>query len=125
VEWCFDPLLAIYDRGLVIALRHRFITLMTMLARVALTGWLFVVIPKGFFPEQDTGLILGITEAAEDISPAGMSTIQQQVLGVVLKDPAVDTAGTISARAVRPRPRIRGVYSSLSSRKPSAQRSPQ
>jgi hydrophobe/amphiphile efflux-1 (HAE1) family protein len=93
LEWCFDSLLAIYDRGLVIALRHRFITLMTMLATVALTGWLFIVIPKGFFPEQDTGLILGITEAAEDISPAGMSTIQQQVLGVVLKDPAVDTAG--------------------------------
>ncbi len=93
LEWCFNSLLAIYDRGLVIALRHRFITLMTMLATVALTGWLFIVIPKGFFPEQDTGLILGITEAAEDISPAGMSTVQQQVLGVVLKDPAVDTAG--------------------------------
>jgi hydrophobe/amphiphile efflux-1 (HAE1) family protein len=93
LEWCFDSLLATYDRGLVIALRYRFITLMTMLATIALTGWLFIVIPKGFFPEQDTGLILGITEAAEDISPAGMSTVQQQVLGVVLKDPAVDTAG--------------------------------
>ena len=93
LEWCFNSLLATYDRGLVIALRYRFITLMTMLATIALTGWLFIVIPKGFFPEQDTGLILGITEAAEDISPAGMSTVQQQVLGVVLKDPAVDTAG--------------------------------
>ena len=56
-----------------IALRHRFVTLMTMLATVALTGWLFIVIPKGFFPEQDTGLILGVTEAAQDISPAGMA----------------------------------------------------
>ena len=73
LERCFDALLATYDRGLVVALRHRFITLMVMLATVAATGWLFVVIPKGFFPEQDTGLILGVTEAAEDISPAGMA----------------------------------------------------
>ena len=54
-----------------------------MLATVALTGWLFVVIPKGFFPEQDTGLILGITEAAEDISPDGMAALQQQVIAAV------------------------------------------
>jgi hydrophobe/amphiphile efflux-1 (HAE1) family protein len=93
LEWCFDGLLAIYDRGLVVALRHRFITLMTMLATVALTGWLFVVIPKGFFPQQDTGLILGVTEAAQDISPAGMATVQQRVIDLVLKDPAVATVG--------------------------------
>ncbi|MEA2791558.1 MAG: hydrophobic/amphiphilic exporter (mainly bacteria), family, partial [Acetobacteraceae bacterium] len=93
LERCFDALLATYDRGLVVALRHRFITLMVMLATVAATGWLFVVIPKGFFPEQDTGLILGVTEAAEDISPAGMATLQEQVIGVAKKDPAVDTIG--------------------------------
>jgi hydrophobe/amphiphile efflux-1 (HAE1) family protein len=93
LEWCFDGLLAIYDRGLVVALRHRFITLMTMLATVALTGWLFVVIPKGFFPQQDTGLILGVTEAAQDISPAGMATVQERVINLVLKDPAVATVG--------------------------------
>jgi hydrophobe/amphiphile efflux-1 (HAE1) family protein len=93
LERCFDGLLAVYDRCLVVALKHRFVTLMIMLATVAVTGWLFVVIPKGFFPEQDTGLILGVTEAAEDISPAGMAALQQQVIGVVLKDPAVDTVG--------------------------------
>ncbi|MEA2775689.1 MAG: hydrophobic/amphiphilic exporter (mainly bacteria), family, partial [Acetobacteraceae bacterium] len=93
LERCFDALLATYDRGLVVAIRHRFITLMVMLATVAATGWLFVVIPKGFFPEQDTGLILGVTEAAEDISPAGMATLQEQVIGVAKKDPAVDTIG--------------------------------
>ena len=81
LEWCFDALLAVYDRALVVALRHRFITLMVMLGTVAVTAWLFIVIPKGFFPEQDTGLILGVTEAAQDISPAGMSTLQQQVIG--------------------------------------------
>jgi hydrophobe/amphiphile efflux-1 (HAE1) family protein len=93
LERCFDALLAAYDRGLVVALRHRFITLMVMLATVVATGWLFVVIPKGFFPEQDTGLILGVTEAAEDISPAGMAALQEQVIAVARKDPAVDTVG--------------------------------
>jgi HAE1 family hydrophobic/amphiphilic exporter-1 len=89
LEHCFDALLAVYDRGLVVALRHRFITLMVMLGTVALTGYLFVIIPKGFFPEQDTGLILGVTRAAEDVSPAGMATLQQEVLAMVQKDPAV------------------------------------
>jgi len=93
LEWCFNALLAAYDRALVVALRHRFVTLMVMLATVALTGWLFVVIPKGFFPEQDTGLILGVTEAAEDISPAGMAALQHQVITTVMKDPAVAAIG--------------------------------
>src|SRR5271166_1607867 len=89
LEWCFDALLATYDRALVVALRHRFVTLMVMLATMAVTAWLFVAIPKGFFPEQDTGVLLGITEAADDVSPAAMSAIQEQVIGTVLKDPAV------------------------------------
>ena len=63
LEWCFDGLLAGYDRALVVALRHRFVTLMVMLGTVVLTGWLFSIIPKGSFPEQDTGLILGVTQA--------------------------------------------------------------
>jgi hydrophobe/amphiphile efflux-1 (HAE1) family protein len=93
LERCFDTLLAVYDRGLVVALRHRFVTLMVMVGTVLMTGWLFIIIPKGFFPEQDTGLILGVTEAAEDISPAGMASVQQQVIGLVMKDPAVSTVG--------------------------------
>ena len=55
----FDAILHAYEAGLKIALRHRFITLMVMFGTVALTGYLYVVIPKGFFPQQDTGLILG------------------------------------------------------------------
>ena len=93
LEWGFDAMLAVYDRALVVALRHRFITLMVMLATVAATGWMFMIIPKGFFPEQDTGLILGITTAAESISPDGMAAVQQEVLQTVLKDPAVASAG--------------------------------
>src|SRR5438309_1952966 len=93
LEWCFDALLAAYDRALVVALRHRFITLMVMLGTMVATGWLFVVIPKGFFPQQDTGLLLGVTEAAENVSPAGMSAIQEKVIGTALKDPAVQSVG--------------------------------
>jgi HAE1 family hydrophobic/amphiphilic exporter-1 len=93
LECFFDMLLAGYTRALVMALRHRFVTLMVMLGTVAVTIGLFVIIPKGFFPEQDTGLILGVTEASEDISPDGMAAIQQQVIGVALKDPAVADVG--------------------------------
>src|SRR5258708_34095402 len=52
----FDGLLNLYEAGLKIVLRHRFSTLMVMLGTVALTGYLYMVIPKGFFPQQDTGL---------------------------------------------------------------------
>jgi HAE1 family hydrophobic/amphiphilic exporter-1 len=93
LERFFQVLLAGYTRTLAVALRHRFVTLMVMFATVAVTVALFIVIPKGFFPEQDTGLVLGVTEAAEDISPAGMAAIQEQVIGTVLKDPAVATVG--------------------------------
>ena len=57
--------------GLRIVLRHRFITLMVMLGTIVLTGYLYVIIPKGFFPQQDTGMIVGITEASQDISFPG------------------------------------------------------
>ena len=66
-------LLAIYERGLKVALRHRFITLMVMFGTIALTGYLYYVIPKGFFPQQDTGMILGIAEAGQDISFQAMA----------------------------------------------------
>jgi hydrophobe/amphiphile efflux-1 (HAE1) family protein len=89
----FDGLLALYERGLKVALRHRFITLMVMLATIGLTGYLYFVIPKGFFPQQDTGLIFGIAEAAQDISYSAMMQRTEAVIGTVLKDPAVDSVG--------------------------------
>ena len=89
LERGLDGMVAAYDRALVVALRHRRITLGVMLLTVAATAGLFVVIPKGFFPQQDTGLIVGITEAAQDISPAGIMQRQQAVLAVVRQDPAV------------------------------------
>ncbi|MBV8408854.1 MAG: efflux RND transporter permease subunit, partial [Alphaproteobacteria bacterium] len=90
----FDALLHIYEAGLKIALRHRFITLMVMLGTVALTGYLYVIIPKGFFPQQDTGLILGQSEAAQDISYQAMQERQQALLDAIVRDPAVDTVGS-------------------------------
>jgi HAE1 family hydrophobic/amphiphilic exporter-1 len=92
LERSFDGLAAIYDRGLIAALRHRFITLLVMLATVAATLFLIVAIPKSFFPEQDTGLIVGIAEGAQNISPQAMKDRMRAVLAVVTKDPAVAAA---------------------------------
>jgi hydrophobe/amphiphile efflux-1 (HAE1) family protein len=92
VEHLFDRLVGVYDRALIVALRHRRITLMVMLLAVFLTLVLFVTIPKGFFPQQDTGMIVGISEGAQDISPQAMMDRQRAVLGVVIKDPAVASA---------------------------------
>jgi hydrophobe/amphiphile efflux-1 (HAE1) family protein len=87
----FDSLLALYERGLRIVLRHRFTTLMVMLSTIVLTGYLYVIIPKGFFPQQDTGQIQGITGAAQDISFPAMSERQQAIVDVLLKDPAIQS----------------------------------
>jgi hydrophobe/amphiphile efflux-1 (HAE1) family protein len=89
----FDGLLNLYEAGLKIVLRHRFITLMTMLGTIALTGYLYVLIPKGFFPEQDTGLIIGLSEAAQDISFQAMAERQQALLNALVRDPAVASVG--------------------------------
>jgi HAE1 family hydrophobic/amphiphilic exporter-1 len=85
----FERLQGGYDRGLIVVLRHQFLTLMVMLATMAVTVVLFITIPKGFVPEQDTGLITGITEAAQDVSTEGLGQRQQRVAAIVQKDPAV------------------------------------
>ena len=77
------------ERTLDIALRFRFVTLMVFFATVALTGVLYVFIPKGFFPTQDTGIIIGITDAAQDSSFDQMSVLQQAANNVVLDNPNV------------------------------------
>ena len=90
----FDGLLNAYEAGLKIVLRHRFITLMTMIGTIALTGYLYVIIPKGFFPQQDTGLIIAQSEAAQDISFQAMQERQQAMLDALMRDPAVATIGS-------------------------------
>jgi HAE1 family hydrophobic/amphiphilic exporter-1 len=92
LERFFAGLVAIYDRALVVALRHRQITLTVMVLTICATAALFIAIPKGFFPQQDTGMIVGISEGAEDISPDAMVDRQEAVLNVVVKDPAVASA---------------------------------
>jgi len=92
LERFFDGLAAVYDRALVLALRHSFVTLLVMISTVAATLVLFVVIPKSFFPQQDTGLIVGIAESEQNISPQAMKDRVRAVLAVVTKDPAVAAA---------------------------------
>jgi hydrophobe/amphiphile efflux-1 (HAE1) family protein len=87
----FDGILNAYEAGLKIVMRHRFITLMVMLGTIVVTGYLYVIIPKGFFPQQDTGLIIGQSEAAQDISFQAMTERQQAMLDTIVKDPAVDS----------------------------------
>ena len=89
IEWGFDAMLDAYRRAIDVVLRHQFITMMTFVATVALTGALFMIIPKGFFPIQDTGMILGISEAGQDVSPTKMMQLQRQLADVIVQDPDV------------------------------------
>jgi HAE1 family hydrophobic/amphiphilic exporter-1 len=89
-ERAFDGLLHGYERGLDIVLRHRFPTLCVFFATLALSVFLFVVIPKGFFPQQDIGLLSGVSEASQDVSPERMMRYQEELGEVVRADPAVD-----------------------------------
>ena len=81
-----------YEAVLALALRYKLATLTVMLASIAATAVLFVVVPKGFFPQQDTGMIAGITEASADVSPAQMATLQQTVINIIAQDPSVANA---------------------------------
>src|SRR6185312_8288722 len=102
-EAAFDWMVRIYDRGLGWVLDHQALTLMATIATVALTFFLAVVIPKGLFPEQDTGMLLGITEAPIDVSFPAMSERQQQVVDVIRQDPDVDNvASFIGADGTNP-----------------------
>jgi hydrophobe/amphiphile efflux-1 (HAE1) family protein len=90
----YDWLLGHYESGLQRVLRHRRLTLVVTVATMGATVWLYGVVPKGFFPQQDTGVIMGTTEAAQDISFPAMAELQQRVARIVLADPAVATVGS-------------------------------
>jgi hydrophobe/amphiphile efflux-1 (HAE1) family protein len=103
LERGFAGLLQLYEAGLKVVMRHRLLTLLSLFATIALTAYLFVIIPKGFFPQQDTGMIQGISEAGEDISFPAMAERQQALVNVLLRDPAIDTVGSqIGANALTP-----------------------
>ncbi|WPO39155.1 multidrug efflux RND transporter permease subunit [Tardiphaga sp. 42S5] len=88
-ENAFDALLRAYERGLDLVLRWRLTTLMVFFATLVLSVYLFMIIPKGFFPQQDTGLITASSEASQDISFADMKVHQEELGKIVQADPDV------------------------------------
>ena len=94
IEAGFDALLSGYRRTLDIVLRHQAITLGVFFCTLALTVALAIEIPKGFFPTQDTGIISGLSEAAQGASPDEMVRLQQELGEVLLSDPDVEGFGS-------------------------------
>jgi multidrug efflux pump len=90
-EKVFDTTLSLYSRALKIVLRHQPLTLLITIATAALSIYLYIIVPKGFFPQQDTGRLQGSVQAAQDISFASMKNKMTQFVGIVMKDPAVET----------------------------------
>jgi HAE1 family hydrophobic/amphiphilic exporter-1 len=88
-ERAFERLLKGYETGLDFVLAHRFLTLLVFLATLALSVILFIYIPKGFFPQQDTGLITGISDMSEDISFVDLEDRQAALNKIVQDDPGV------------------------------------
>jgi multidrug efflux pump len=90
----FDGLLAFYDRGLKWVLDHQLTTLIVTIATLLMTVHLAIIVPKGFFPQEDTGLINGVTEASPDVSFPQMMALQESAAAVVLKDPDVESVAS-------------------------------
>ncbi|PKB88278.1 multidrug transporter subunit MdtC [Ewingella americana] len=90
----FDRLIAGYDRLLIVVLNHQRITLLVAAATLVFTALLYLVVPKGFFPSQDTGMIQGITQASQDVSFGEMGRRQQMLTAAILQDPAVDSVSS-------------------------------
>jgi multidrug efflux pump subunit AcrB len=89
IEAVFDAMLGFYRRTLDIVLRHQAITLAVFFITMGVTGVMMVYMPKGFFPIQDIGLINGISEGSQDISPDEMMRLQHEIDEVLLADPGV------------------------------------
>ncbi len=102
-ERMFKGMLDAYDRGLQWVLKHQGFTLIVAIATFVLTIWLYIIIPKGLLPQQDTGLIVGVTDAAQSISFKAMVERQHLIADIVRKDPDVVSvasfvgAGTVNA----------------------------
>jgi hydrophobe/amphiphile efflux-1 (HAE1) family protein len=94
IESGFVAMVRFYERTLDIVLRHQPITLCVFFATMALTAVMAVMIPKGFFPIQDTGLVQGFGEAAQPTSPDEMMRLMQKLGDVILEDPDVESFGS-------------------------------
>jgi multidrug efflux pump len=101
-EKIFDTALKLYSRSLKLVLRHQPLTLLITIGTAALSVYLYVIVPKGFFPQQDTGRVMGSVQAAQDISFAAMQAKMRQFVGLVMKDPAVQTIVGFAGGILRP-----------------------
>src|SRR5215467_6553011 len=90
-ESAFNGVVRFYDRILRVVLRHQFAVLVITIITVVVTGYLYVAVPKGFFPQQDTGRINGYIQGDQDISFAAMSEKLKELNKIVMDDPAIDT----------------------------------
>jgi multidrug efflux pump len=90
-DWAFNRVVGMYARTLGWVLRFQGLTLLVAVATLVATMYLYVITPKGFFPVQDTGVILGISEARQNISFAAMKKLQEQLNAAILEDPAVES----------------------------------
>jgi hydrophobe/amphiphile efflux-1 (HAE1) family protein len=101
IEGLFDRLLAGYTRGLDAVLRHQGLAMIVFIVTILSTALLYITIPKGFFPQQDTGIIAGLSDAAQDVSFDEMVRLQHKLTDVIAKDP--DIAGwSASVGGTRP-----------------------
>ncbi len=94
MEGTVSRMVRFYDRTLTVALEHRFFTFIVFLATIALTVGLFIRTPKGYFPQDDSGLIFAGTRASPDISFGAMKKLQLRAMDIVLSDPAVEGLGS-------------------------------
>jgi multidrug efflux pump len=90
-EHAFNRVISLYDRSLNVVLAHQPLTLLVAFATMAVTVWLYIIVPKGFFPVQDTGTIQGISVAAQSVSFDAMAAHQRELADAILKDPDVDS----------------------------------
>jgi hydrophobe/amphiphile efflux-1 (HAE1) family protein len=95
IDRMFEWMIEAYRRSLDVVLQHQALTLVIFCLTVATSITLFVVIPKGFFPIQDNGLILGLSEAAQDVSPVEMERLQRELGAVIAGDPDVAGFGSV------------------------------
>jgi multidrug efflux pump len=95
-EFAFQRMVQGYGAGLRWVLDHASLTLVIQLGTVALAIYLYIIVPKGFFPQQDTGRLMGVIQASQDISFNALSKIQTQMTDIVLKDPAVDSVASFT-----------------------------
>ncbi len=98
-EGSFRWLLAGYEQGLRWVLRHQPFMLLLSAVTLVVTLWLYTIVPKGFFPQQDTGMIFGASEAAQDVSFEHMARLQKRVAAILLDDPAVYNFGSFIGAA--------------------------